>query len=213
MPRIAMTVEEKKAKARARSLAVKVARQLAFEEKANIAREASLALMDDTDRAIFLARVEKFNQRQFLTNEELEEPQNKMDNFEISILGQFNTWGKLSENQINVIIRKAKEIKSLKTQQIFFEEYEVGKVYDHNLKLISHLVQHVDSYHYFAVEYVNVFRFENTAHQVFKIKTNNKKLIAAFAEQNKWYSFSSEVSFIAPDKKHICLKPLGLKLK
>ena len=212
MAKIKMTPEEKAAKRLSDRQLAALVRQMNFASKIEANKEATLAKMTDAQRIVFSSQLEKFNKRTSLTTDQLDLPENVMTPIEVSIIQQFKTWGNMSDSQINVVVQKADAAKKLKTAALFFEDYEVNEVYDHKLKLISHVEERNTSNNHFAASIVNVFRFENTAHQVFKLKTNNKKLIAAFSEMDKWYSFSSTVTYIAPGNKYICLKSIGLKL-
>lgn len=125
-------------------------------------------------------------------------------------------WGKLSINQINVILNKAEEQKRLKFEQVFFEEFDKNILNTFNLKFVSISEEFEDHPAYFGQATSSmVIRLINDANQHFKIKTNNKKIVSLFEGEKEgvWFRVSGYIKYISDNNKYVNLTSRGIKIE
>jgi hypothetical protein len=207
MSRIKLTEEEKATRElakRQQKIADRIAKNLERQQnwitKVETAKEEILNSMSDVDRRSFIEELKLFN-----------EDSKPYQDIEKSIFNQFKTYGKLSEKQITLIIRKHKEKASLKFVKILFEDYVVGTEYDLILKVISIKEEYFQSIYGNGTS--NVVRLESVDGQFFKFCTNNKRLMTKLDNTvNTWIKVSAKVKWISNEGRNIKLNPVGLKI-
>jgi hypothetical protein len=199
-----LTAEEKLQRALDRKEAKRLEKQRAFIERVELAKEATNALMDEKQLAIFNKRKEIFVSGDKTTLSEIEK----------SIFSQYYTWGKLSIAQINVVLRRVEEQKKLRFTKELFDDFDINVETKVNLKFIS-MEQVFDEPSFYGQSTSHIaIRLINDVNQHFKINTNSKKIINMFAEkENVWFKVSATVKWVSDNKQYVNLSSKGIKIE
>jgi hypothetical protein len=198
-----LTEEEKKERVLARRAAKVAEKSRIRYETVLAAREKSLAYLSEQDREIFVKRFAYDNEGNHV---------HELSTFEKSISFHYTAYGKLSEAQVNAVLKMLKEAKRLKIAALFYDEHNVGGREELELKLESVAVVDNTSSSYFAPPTITVYRFTDFNAQKFLLKSNAKRFGNFFTEVGKSYKFEAEIQFITEDKGLVCINSVGVKL-
>jgi hypothetical protein len=123
---------------------------------------------------------------------------------------QWNTYGKLTEKQIDVIVSSLQREKEIDNIYEIFEDYQPGQVYDVELKLEKFQPDHVTTYPNGDQVCHTRFVFKSSERQMFYLSTNNKKLIERLSthlEVDPEVTLKLRVKHICADKSRVIIDP------
>ena len=123
---------------------------------------------------------------------------------------QWNTYGKLTEKQIDVIVSSLQREKEIDNIYEIFEDYQPGQVYDVELKLEKFQPDHVTTYPNGDQVCHTRFVFKSSERQMFFLSTNNKKLIERLSthlEVDPEVTLKLRVKHICADKSRVIIDP------
>lgn len=170
------------------------ARQAAWEQKVATSRTVILEGITNTKRkSLFVEGLETLKGDLF-------------NNFRY----QWNTYGKLTEKQIDVIVSSLQREKEIDNIYEIFEDYQPGQVYDVELKLEKFQPDHVTTYPNGDQVCHTRFVFKSNERQMFYLSTNNKKLIERLSthlEVDPEVTLKLRVKHICADKSRVIIDP------
>lgn len=168
-------------------------RQIAWNEKVSKQREAILnSFADEKRKKFFLKGLETLGGDLFT-----------------SFKNQWNTYGKLSEKQIDIIVNAYARCREIETISDMFHQYKPGQEYEIRVILKKYEPDHVTMYTNGDQVVHSWFVFTSSNKQEFHLKTNNKKLIERLNthfETHEKLTMKVKLKHVSPDFSRMYLE-------
>jgi hypothetical protein len=160
-------------------------------------RIESIAFLSDSDREDFIDALNE-GTGSFIT----------------SIKSQWKVFGKLSENQVNAVLRSYKQQCLQDVEKSLYKEYRVGETASVKGKIVSIRQEVVDNK--FGAGEITKISIKTHSRQEFHFSTGSEKLISRMdklCEDGTWFTLSAAIKWISENNKHISVSSKGLKIE
>lgn len=160
-------------------------------------RIESVAFLSDSDREDFIDALNE-GTGSFIT----------------SIKSQWKVFGKLSENQVNAVLRSYKQQCIQDVEKSLYKEYKVGETVSVKGKIVSIRQEVVDNR--FGAGEIAKISIKTHSRQEFHFGTGSEKLISRMdklCEDGTWFTLSATIKWISDNNKHISVSSKGLKIE
>jgi hypothetical protein len=123
---------------------------------------------------------------------------------------QWNTYGKLTEKQIQIVVSSFERKFEVDTIYRFFKKFVPGQEYEIRVTLEKFEPEHVTTYPNGDQAVHSWFVFKTVERQTFSLKTNNKKLIERLTTQfelTPTTKLKVKVKYVSSDNSNIIIDP------
>lgn len=123
---------------------------------------------------------------------------------------QWNTYGKLTEKQIDIVVRSVERVREIEAASDFFQSFKSGQEYEIRVTLEKFEPEHITTYPNGDQVVHSWFVFKTVERQTFSLKTNNKKLIERLTAQFELtpkVKLKVKVKHVSSDNSNIVIDP------